>query len=304
VNWTFRSFPGSLGCMLTGLFVPLITPFTASGAVALDALASLAADVLDGGATGLVALGTTGEPFALSAEERRSVIDVCDRVCRERSAPLIVGAGSNDTAATLASLRDLATRPSIVAALVAVPYYTVPTVEGVLAHFALVASASPVPVVVYNVPYRTGLRLPSSALLRLATTPGITGVKHAVGSVDADTCELLASAPPSFAVLAGDDALAPPLLALGAAGAITASAHVSTKEYAAMVEAWRTGSVELGQSLGRSLGALSMALFAEPNPTVIKGVLHAQGRIPSPAVRLPLLPARETAVQAALACVP
>lgn len=303
MNWTFRSSAGWLGVMLTGLFVPLITPFSPSGAVDLSSLESLAHSVLDEQATGLVALGTTGEPFALSAEERRSVIEVCDRVCRERAAPLIVGAGSNDTAATVAALRDLAAWPSISAALVPVPYYTVPSLEGVIAHVSRIAAESPVPLVVYNVPYRTGLRIPTGAMLRLASTPGVVGVKHSVGSVDPDSCELLASAPPSFSVLCGDDVLAPALMALGGAGAIAASAHVSTKEFAAMVDAWRKGCVDVARSLGRSLRPLPAALFAEPNPTVIKGVLHAQGRIPTPDVRLPLLLASDAAVQAALACV-
>ena len=290
--------------MLTGLFVPLITPLATHGSVALAALETLAHEVLDDGATGLVALGTTGEPSTLDQAERRAVVEVCARVARERSAPLVVGAGSNDTAGSAAALRDLATWPAAVAALVPVPYYTVPSEEGVVAHLTRLAGCSPVPLVVYHVPHRTGRTISAATMLRLAATPGIAGVKLAVRALDADASLLLAAAPPDFAVLAGDDHVAPAVLALGGAGAIMASAHVSTKDYAGLVGAWRAGEADRGRALGRTLTALSAALFAEPNPTVIKGVLHAHGRIPTPAVRLPLLPASATAVAAALAHCP
>lgn len=286
--------------MLTGLFVPLITPLDRDGAIALPALARLAHELLDDGAAGLVALGTTGEPSTLDDAERRAVVDLCAQVCRDRAVPLIVGAGSNDTAASVLALRALADRPEVTAALVPVPAYTVPSEAGVLAHLTRLAELSPVPVVVYHVPHRSGRSLSPAALLRLAATPGIVGVKYAVGGVDADAARLLAGAPPGFAVLAGDDPTAPALLALGAPGAIMASAHVSTMDYAGLVDAWTGGLLAQARTLGHALLPLSAALFAEPNPTVIKGVLHAQGRIPTPAVRLPLLPAAEASVAAAL----
>jgi 4-hydroxy-tetrahydrodipicolinate synthase len=287
--------------MLTGLFVPLITPLHRDGTVALAALQILAHELLDDGATGLVALGTTGEPATLDDAERRAVVDVCARVCRERSAPLLVGAGSNDTAASVLALRALAEAPEVVAALVPVPSYTLPSEAGVVAHLTRLAELSPVPLVVYHVPHRSGRSMSAAALLRLAATPGIVGVKYAVGGLDVDAARLLAGAPPGFAVLAGDDGVAPALLALGAAGAIMASAHVSTKDYAGLVDAWLAGQAVRARGLGHALTPLCAALFAEPNPTVIKGVLHAQGRIPSAAVRLPLLPAGEVSVSAALA---
>jgi 4-hydroxy-tetrahydrodipicolinate synthase len=137
-------------------------------------------------------------------------------------------------------------------------------------------------------------------LLQLAAVPGIVGVKHAVGAVDQDTVLLMAGRPGDFAVLAGDDVFASPLLALGAAGGILASAHLRTAEFGALIAAWHSGQLEQARELGHRLAPLSAALFAEPNPVVIKGVLHAQGRIPSPAVRLPLLPAGRDTVSAAL----
>jgi 4-hydroxy-tetrahydrodipicolinate synthase len=286
---------------LRGLYVPLITPFTGDGELATEALEKLAHDVIDGGAAGLVALGTTGEPATLTAAERHAVLDVAARVCRERGAALIAGAGSNDTAATARELDGLAARPEVVAALTVVPYYTRPSEEGVVAHFTRLAAASPVPLIVYNIPYRTGRVLSVETLLRLARVPGIAGVKHAVGAVDQDTVLLLAGQPDGFAVLAGDDVFASPLLALGAAGGILASAHLRTAEFADLIAAWQAGHADQARELGHRLAPLSAALFAEPNPAVIKGALHVQGRIPSPAVRLPLLPAGHDTISAAIA---
>jgi 4-hydroxy-tetrahydrodipicolinate synthase len=285
---------------LRGLFVPLITPFTDDGELATDALEKLAHDVIDSGAAGLVALGTTGEHATLTVAERHAVLDVAARACRERDATLIAGAGSNDTAATARELRDLAAWPEVAAALTVVPYYTRPSEEGVVAHFTTLAAASPVPLIVYNIPYRTGRSLGTATLLKLASVPGIVGVKHAAGAVDQDTVLMMAGLPAGFAVLAGDDVFASPLLALGAAGGILASAHLRTAEFAEMIAAWPAGRSSQARDLGHRLAPLSAALFAEPSPAVIKGALHALGHIPSPAVRLPLLPAGQEAVRAAL----
>ncbi|MEV1286570.1 dihydrodipicolinate synthase family protein [Micromonospora sp. NPDC049679] len=279
---------------LTGLYVPLITPFDDSGAVALHALEALAHQVLDAGAAGVVALGTTGEAAAVSEAERGEVVDVVASVCRERAAHLVVGA---DTVQALRALRD---RPEVSAALCVVPPFVRPGEAGVLAHFAHLAQVSPVPLVAYHVAYRTGQELSADALRRLAELPGVVGIKYAVGGIDADTIAFLAAAPPGFAVLGGDDLFISPLLALGAHGGILASAHVATAEFVRLLELWRAGDLVAARSLGRGLAALSAALFAEPNPSVIKAVLYAQGRIPSPAVRLPLLPATPETTHAAL----
>jgi 4-hydroxy-tetrahydrodipicolinate synthase len=285
---------------LQGLYVPLITPFTEKGDLAPDVLEKLAHAVIDDGAAGLVALGTTGESPTLTTAERRAVLDVCAGVCRERGATLIAGAGSNDTASTARALQDLAAWPEVSAALTVVPYYTRPSQDGIIAHFTRVAADSPVPVLVYNIPYRTGTSLSRETLRELATIPGIAGVKHAVGGIDHDTVLLMADPPEDFAVLAGDDVFASPLLALGAAGGILASAHLCTREFAEFVAAWRAGEAARGRELGHRLAALSAALFTEPNPCAIKGVLYALGKIPSPAVRLPLLPASDDTVHAAM----
>lgn len=280
--------------ILTGLYVPLVTPFDASGAVDLAALESLAYEVLDEGAAGLVALGTTGEPASLTAAEQRDVVDLIARVCRERSARLLAGAG------TAEAVRALRGRPEVTAALSLVPPFLRPGEAGVVAHFAALAAVSPVPLVVYHVPYRTGQHLSAGAIRRLAGIDGVAGVKYAVGGIDADTIELLADPPDGFAVLGGDDAFISPLLALGAHGGILASAHVATARFAELVDAWHAGDAARARTLGHRLAAMSSAMFAEPNPTVIKAVLHAQGRIPAATVRPPLLPAAPETVRAAL----
>ncbi|WP_280269610.1 4-hydroxy-tetrahydrodipicolinate synthase [Nocardia wallacei] len=284
---------------LSGLFVPLITPFTATGELATEALERLAHEVLDAGAAGLVALGTTGEPATLTAEERRRVVDVCATVARERHVPLVAGTGSNCTAASVHAFDAWDGR--VTAALVVVPYYTRPSEEGVVEHFRRLGAASPVPLLIYNIPYRTGRPLAVETLCRLAELPGVIGFKHAVGGIDAATVGFMSRCPDDVSVLGGDDLYAAPLLAMGASGAILASANVVPAAYAEMTAAWRHGPMDRARRLGNLLASVSEALFAEPNPVVMKGVLAAQGRIPSPAVRLPLLPATDAAVDAALA---
>ena len=289
--------------MLEGVFVPLITPFDANGRVDVGCLERLAAEALDAGAAGLVALGTTGEPSALDEDERRQVVAACARVCGDRDAQLIVGAGTNDTRTTIERHEQLADVPGVLASLAVVPYYVRPSESGIVAHFTAVAERSPVPLVLYNVPYRTGRGLHVDSVLHLAAHPNIRGVKQAVGGIDAETLRLLAEAPSSWAVLGGDDAYLLPMVLMGGAGAIAAAAHVRTEDFVRMIDDGLAGRVVEARARARALLPLVLALFAEPSPAVIKGVLHAQGRIPTPDVRLPLTNASAAAVDAALAAV-
>jgi 4-hydroxy-tetrahydrodipicolinate synthase len=271
---------------MNGLFVPLITPFETDGEIAYGALERLAHDVLDEGAAGVVALGTTGEPSSLSPAERGKVSSLIAEVCRGRGASLLMGSP------------EAVGLDGVTASLTLVPPFVRPGEEGVIAHLTAVAAASPVPLIVYHVPYRTGQPLSASAIRRIAAIPGVIGMKLTTGSIDAVTIDLTSAPPADFAVLCGDDALLSPLLALGAAGAIAAAAHVRTSAYASLIAQGPAGA-DVAQ--GRLVARLSLALFAEPNPTVIKGVLHAQGRIPTPEVRLPLLPASRESIDSALA---
>jgi 4-hydroxy-tetrahydrodipicolinate synthase len=281
---------------LTGVLVPLVTPFDRGGAVALGDLESLAHQVLDDGATGLVALGTTAEHSSLSAAERQAVLGVVVRVAEDRRATLLVGAS---TAEDLAALRG---RTAVTAALTLVPPFVRPGEEGAVAHLTALARLSPVPLVVYHVPHRTGQELGPDALRRLVRVDGIVGTKLSTPA-DATAVALLGDLPDGFDVLAGDDAVLAPMLALGASGGVLASAHLATAGYARLVDAWATPRVDVvgARALGARLARLSATCFAEPNPAVVKGVLHAQGRIPTAAVRLPLLPASAASVDAVLA---
>jgi 4-hydroxy-tetrahydrodipicolinate synthase len=285
----------------SGLLTPVVTPFADDGQVAVDALERLAAELLDAGATGLIALSTTGEPSALDAAERDAVVAACARVCGDRGADLVVGAGTNDTRTTIERHAALADVPGVVASLAVVPYYVRPSEAGIVAHFQAVAARSPVPLITYNVPYRTGRGLGAAALLELAATDNVAGLKQAVGSLDADTLAVLAQQPDGFAVLGGDDAFLFPTMLMGGAGAIAASAHLCTERVVAMLAAGAAGDVAAGRPHAEALLPLSQALFAEPSPAVIKALLHAEGRIPTPDVRLPLLAATPVALQRAQA---
>jgi 4-hydroxy-tetrahydrodipicolinate synthase len=289
--------------LLEGVYVALITPFTADGTVALDAVERLCHESLDAGCRGLVALGTTGEASALDADEQQAVIDACARVCAERGGQLIVGSGTNSTAKTVAAVERLEGTPALAATLVVVPYYVRPSEAGIVAHFRAVADASPVPLVLYNIPIRTGRNLGPVGMLELATHPNIAGVKQAVGALDTETLEILAGAPADFCVLGGDDAFFFPTMLMGGAGCISAASHLCTERYVAMIECGLAGKVDDGRAHAEALLPVVQAGFAEPNPSVFKGVLHAQGRIPTPDVRLPLVAASEPAVQRAIEAV-
>ncbi|WP_229074866.1 dihydrodipicolinate synthase family protein [Actinoplanes sp. DH11] len=256
---------------LSGIHVPLITPFDADNAVAYAVLEDLAQAMLLAGAR-LVALGTTAEAASLSSAERREVLRVLGA-----SPDLIVGAN------TAAELREAAASGAG-AALTLVPPFVRPGPDGVVAHFEALAATSPIPLVVYHVPQRTGQPLGADTIRRLAAIDAVIGIKYATGAVDADLVDLLADPPTGFAVLCGDDVFLAPMLAMGARGGILASAHLETEAFVRFF-----GDRDIAS--GRRLAKLSKAVFAQPNPTVVKAVLHARGRIPTPEVRLPLLPA-------------
>jgi 4-hydroxy-tetrahydrodipicolinate synthase len=294
-------FPVMDSSALRGIYVPIITPFAQDGSVAAEALERLAARLLSEGVAGLVPLGTTGEAPLMDESERRVVVETCVRAAAEHRAQLIVGAGSNSTAQTIAAVRALEGIRGLTGVLCLVPYYLRPSMAGITAHFERVADASPVPVVVYNIPFRTGQRADADTLLRLAQHENIVGVKQSVGAIDDDSLRLLAEAPEGFAVLGGDDAHLAELTLLGGDGGITASAHVRTPDWVTMVDAALEGRAHRARELHERLLRLVQACFAEPSPAVIKALLHARGEIPTPSVRLPFLPASEASLQRALA---
>jgi 4-hydroxy-tetrahydrodipicolinate synthase len=285
---------------LRGVWVPLITPFDAAGTVDSVAIERLCGAYLDAGVVGIVALGTTGEASALDAAEKQRVIETCSRVCAARGARLIVGTGTNSTRTTIAATAALEGIPAVVGALVVVPYYVRPSEHGIVEHFRAVAQSSPVPLVAYNIPARTGRGLGAAALLEIAAIPNLAGVKQAVATLDADTLQVLAESPSSFGVLGGEDTLLYPLMCMGAVGTISAAAHVCTDRFVAMIECGLAGKTEDGRAHAEALLPVVRAGYVEPNPAVWKGVLHAQGRITTPDVRMPMTNASSAAIDGCL----
>jgi 4-hydroxy-tetrahydrodipicolinate synthase len=285
---------------LRGVYVPLVTPFGDDGSIDFASLQRLATESLDAGATGLVALATTGEVTSLTDAERIDVVNALSEVSADRGTPLIVGAATNDTATTVARHIALEGVPAVIGSLAVVPYYVRPSESAIVAHFEFVAERSPVPLVVYNIPYRTGRGLGAPALLELAAVSNVAGLKQAVGSLDADTLTVLANAPADFAVLGGDDAFLAPIVLAGGAGAIAASAHLCTDRFVAMIDAALAGDAARARPHAEALLPLVLALFAEPSPAIVKAVLHAEGRIATPNVRMPLSAASRAGAEAAL----
>src|SRR2546423_10454582 len=200
------------------------------------------------------------------------------RVCPKQAAVLVVGAGTSDAGTTSARHEALAHVPGVEASLAVVPYYVRPSEAAIVRHFQAVAERSPVPLIVYNIPYRTGRGLGASALIELAATPNVAGVKQAVGCIDADTLRVLAEAGDGFAVLGGDDAFLLPLVLMGGAGAVAASANLCTGQFCQMIAHGLRGDLAGARPIAEALLPLVGALFAEPSPAVIKAALHVLGR--------------------------
>jgi 4-hydroxy-tetrahydrodipicolinate synthase len=285
---------------LRGVWVPLITPFDAQDAVDVAAIERLCAEYASAGVSGIVAMGTTGEASALEPDERQAAIDAVVRACAATGLRVIVGTGTNNTRATIRATAALAGTPGVIGALVVVPYYIRPSVEGIVAHIKAVAAESPVPVIIYNIPARTGRDLGAAGLLELAAVPNVAGVKQAVASLDADTLQVLAEAPEGFSVLGGEDTLLFPLMCMGAVGTISAAAHVCTERFVAMIECGLAHKIDDGQAHAEALLPVIRTAYADPNPAVFKGVLHSLGKIATPDVRLPLTNASAENVQRCL----
>jgi len=257
----------------------------------------LAERVLNDGATGIVALGTTGEPATLDPAERLAVVEICDAVCTKHDRGLIVGAGTNSTRGTIDEIELLTDSTNVDAVLAVVPYYTRPSQRSVVEHFQLIADVSPLPVVIYNVPYRTGRGLDSAAILEVAEHPRIVGLKQAVNALDTDTLEVLAMKSDNFAIFAGDDAFIVPSLLMGAVGTIAAAAHMCTPLFVQMVDAALAEDVPAARELAHRLLPVVTAGFAEPNPAVFKAALCEHGDIATATLRRPLSAASNTATE-------
>jgi 4-hydroxy-tetrahydrodipicolinate synthase len=263
----------------------MVTPFDDAGALDVDAAVELARWLLDHGSDGLVVGGTTGEGTVLSDVERR---DLWAAVAEAVTAPVVAGAGSNDTAHSV-ELARTATECGVDGLLLVTPYYNRPGQQGIFDHFATVASASHLPVMLYDIPVRTGRRIAPETTLRLIdAVPNLVGVKDSTGDVPG-AARLVAQAPRSFQLYSGEDALTLPLLAVGAVGVVSVAAHWVGEDMASMVAAFHKGDVE-GARLAnaRLLEAYRFESTEEwPNPLPTKAVLRALG-LPVGQCRLPM----------------
>jgi 4-hydroxy-tetrahydrodipicolinate synthase len=269
---------------IEGCQTALVTPFR-DGAVDLAALTRLVEWQIASGIDGLVAVGTTGEGTTLTMAEHVEVVAHVVRVARGR-VPVMAGAGSNSTAEAL-ELGAALTETGVRSLLHVTPYYNRPTQEGLFRHFAAVAAASALPIVLYNVPGRTGCDLLPETVERLAAIPQIVAIKEATGSL-ARASELIARLGDRLAVLAGDDATAFPLYAVGARGVISVVSNLAPREMTSMWHLARDGQWDKARVLHYGLRELNRLLFVEPNPVPVKAALALVGRCPED-VRLPLV---------------
>ncbi len=271
---------------IAGVWLPLITPFK-DGRLDETSLARLvrhyAAEPIDG----MILAATTGEGMTLDEAETERVIAIAT-AARERALPMYLGVCGADTRKVAAALARTADWP-IDGYLITSPYYVRPPQEGLYRHFATLAGATDKPIIVYNIPYRTGVNLANATLLRLAELPNIVGVKDCCAD-QMQTFDLLRARPDGFAVLTGEDALFYGVVTHGADGGILAAAHVETARYAAVRNTLIAGRREEALREWCDLVDLARLLFAEPNPAPIKHWLWRAGLIDSPEVRLPMMP--------------
>ena len=270
----------------TGALTALVTPFHEDGRIDVEALDRLARWQIDSGIDGLVPCGTTGEGATLRPEEHAQVIEIVARAVAGR-VPVIAGCGTNDTRTTIEGAQRAAAAGAT-ALLVVTPYYNKPNRSGMIAHFAAVAEAVPLPVIAYNVPGRTGQNLPAELTLRLAEIPGVAGVKEAAGNLE-QLAAIVASRPDGFAVLSGDDTLAFPGVALGADGLISVVSNEAPDLTAALIRAARSGDLPEARRLHYRLLPLMQANFLESNPVPVKTAMALLGRC-GDTVRAPLGP--------------
>jgi 4-hydroxy-tetrahydrodipicolinate synthase len=271
--------------MFTGSLVAIVTPFR-KGKVDERALADLIEWQIAKGTNGIVPCGTTGESATLSHEEHNRVIELTVEVVRRR-VPVIAGTGSNSTEEAIA-LTQHAKRAGADAALLITPYYNKPTQEGLYRHYKAVADAVDLPLVLYNIPGRTGVNMLPATIARLAAIRTIVGVKEGSGSVT-QASEIVQMCGDRLTVLAGDDALTLPMMAVGGKGVITVTANLVPAEMAALVKAFAQGQVEESRRIHFQLSPLFAALFYETNPIPVKEALGMMGKI-DPELRLPLCP--------------
>ena len=273
-----------------GVGVALVTPFDSQGQIDLKALETLVERTIQGGVDYLVVLGTTAETATLTETEKQTVIRCITQVNAQR-VPMVIGIGGNNTAAVAAQIQAFDFTP-FEAVLSVTPYYNKPSQEGMFQHYLKIAEVSPVPVILYNVPGRTGVNLQPQTVLRLAAaTDRIIAIKEASGHLS-QASYILRDRPEGFRVISGDDNLALPMVALGGDGVISVAANAFPRMFCRMVHAAQQGKMAEAAQLHLRMMETVDALFAEGNPTGVKAALAHYGLMGN-RLRLPLVAASD-----------
>ncbi len=270
---------------LRGAYTALITPFSENGSPDISALRALVRRQLDAGIDGLVPCGTTGEAATMTPDEQLRVIEtVADEV--DGAVPVIAGTGTNDTAKTIDHTRRVSEIDGVGAALVVTPYYNKPGQPELLRHYRAVADGGNLPVVLYNVPGRTGVSLEADTVARLAEHEAIIGIKEASADMVLDTA-IAANTPDEFTLFSGDDFTTFPLMAVGGQGCISVVANLDPQDMTRMCEAALDNDYETARQLHASIQPLARALFRKTNPIPVKTAAHLLGWC-GPTLRGPL----------------
>lgn len=277
-----------------GLGVALVTPFTTEGEVDYKALKRLVEYLIQNGADFLCILATTGETPCLSTDEKNKIKQLIIDVNRGR-VPILIGCGGNNTRAVVEELKTT-DWTGIDGILSVCPYYNKPSQEGLYQHFKAIAEASPLPVVLYNVPGRTGVNMKSETTVRLANDcENIVAIKEASGSLE-QVDEIIKNKPDRFDVISGDDALTFSMVASGAAGSISVIGNALPREVSRMIRLEFKGEYEGARTIHHRFTELYSLLFVDGNPAGVKALLHEMGFIEN-VLRLPLVPTRITTLQ-------
>jgi 4-hydroxy-tetrahydrodipicolinate synthase len=263
-----------------------VTPFTGSGAVDEAAVRRLARRQIELGVHFLVPCGTTGEAPTLAAAERRRVVEIVVDEARGK-VPVLAGAGGYDTREVAEAAREMQAAGAD-GLLSVTPYYNKPTPEGLFRHYSAIADATPLPIVLYNVPGRTGCNIDPATLTRLATIPHVVAVKEASGNMT-QICEVARAVPEGFIVLSGDDAMTLPAMAVGARGVISVASNEVPSEMAQLVEAAERGDYAAARSIHSRLLPLLLGNFVESNPIPVKAAMALMGLLEEN-YRLPMVP--------------
>ncbi|TWI58949.1 4-hydroxy-tetrahydrodipicolinate synthase [Halalkalibacter nanhaiisediminis] len=264
----------------------MVTPFNQHGQVDVEATKELVKYLISNGSDALVVAGTTGESPTLSTDEKLLLFQTVVEAAAGQ-VPVIAGTGSNNTYASV-ELTKQAEQLGVDAIMLVTPYYNKPSQEGLYAHFSTIAEATSLPVMLYNIPGRTGVNMTVETTLRLAQIPNIVATKEASADLDA-MAAIIEHAPEGFSLYSGDDSLALPILAIGGIGVVSVAAHIVGNEMQQMVRNFQAGQVQAAAMQHRQLVPVMKSLFTAPNPTPVKAALEMKG-VKAGSVRLPLVP--------------